>query len=654
MNDKFKAPFLGAAYYPEDWPEKTMDQDIDMMKKGGLNVMRIGEFAWSVMEPRDGEFDFSLIDKTVARLADAGIATILGTPTATPPAWLYNKHDIAAVRQTGLSVQHGNRRHACSRNPHFIRYALRIVREMAQRYGHDPNIAAWQLDNEIYVYSRDEGCYCPYCRKGFPVYLKEKYKTIEQLNDAWCTNLWSQTYNSFEEIPAPIGYHHPALRAEWLTYQAEGHIEFLKMQADVIRQYSDIPLGTDTMPLGLIDYEKLAEFCDIMEFNHYNEVNTTRRFSFWFNYLRGLKKPFLCTETCTCWGDGVANNMNLKPDGWCTVNTYMAIMFGGFGNLYWLWRSHRAGHELMHGSVISSTGQPLHIFDEVRSIADSFAVARDFLTNTEVVTDGVAIHYTTHAWTTFMTQPIVAGFDYSNAITGFYMAVCENGVTPDIIGAKADLSDYRVIFTPYVPSLEDGGLSERIRRWVEDGGTWIVGPMSDIRNQYGGKFTDHYTGIVEEMTGITFDYLVFDRYAQLDMRFADGQKMTYGTYIDVLSAEHPLVTIDGGCNRSLIGKSVVAEATYGKGKVIVLGTLPDNAALSRIVRSVCRVQFEHSKSVLTALRRGNGTEGVIVAEFDGAKDAWIDLPSPMTELVSKKRYEGHVELKPFDLLILKK
>lgn len=387
MNNKFKAPFFGAAYYPEDWKADDIDHDIVMMKKAGCNVMRMAEFAWSKMETKEGEYDFSFFDSVIEKLAQNGIASVLGTPSATPPIWLVSKYpEMCSVKQDGTRLQHGGRRHACSRNPHYIEYTKKIVEKMAEHYGNNENVIGWQLDNEIYI--QKEGCFCDICKAEFPKYLEKKYGTIENLNEKWCTNIFSQHYDSFKQIPAPQNaWHNPAIKDEWFMFQAQGHIDFIKMQAEIIRKYSKAPIGTDMMPFNLVDYENIAEFTDIMQFNHYNEVEDTRKFSFWFNYLRGFKKPFWCTETCTCWGDGVANYMNLKPDGWCTINTWMSYMFGAEANLYWLWRTHHAGHELMHGSVLYSTGKPMHIFDEVKYISETLKKSADFLNNTKVVTD---------------------------------------------------------------------------------------------------------------------------------------------------------------------------------------------------------------------------------------------------------------------------
>ena len=305
----------------------------------------------------------------------------------------------------------------------------------------------------------------------------------------------------------------------------------------------------------------------------------------------------------------------------------------------------------MHGSVVYSTGKPMHIFDEVKYISETFEKSAEFLNNTKVVTDGVALHFSSKMWTMFSTQPIFEGNDYNVEVNNFYMRMIENGVTPDIIGAKANIDDYKVIFSPLMLTLEEYNLNDRMKKWVENGGTWVVGPMTDIRDITSGKYTKNYTGMLEEMTGINFDYYVFDRREQMEMNFVDGQSFKGNVYFDILSGGTPIVTVKNGVNKSLIGKSVIAETKVGKGRVIVLGTIPDNESLSRIIRMVCNPQFEHSPNVVTSLRRGEGIEGVIVAEFDGISGT-ITLEKEMTDILTGDTKQGVVELKPYELLVL--
>ena len=283
---------FGAAYYPEDWPESERPYDIKMMKEAGMNVMRFGEFAWRKMEPKPGEYDFKWLHEVIDDLAANGIKSILGTPTATPPRWFLKQYpDAAKLNADGHRTPHGGRRHCCSNNPDYQRESDKIVTAMAKEFGDDPNVIGWQLDNEIY--SSGDGCICPHCVDKFHRHLEAKYGTIEALNAAWNLNLFSQAYDAFDEIPAPVrGWQNPHIRLEWRIAHYQSDIDFLHGHAAILRQYTKAPIGTDMMPLNGMGYEDMTEPMDVIQYNHYNIEENLPTLPFWFDHFRSFGKPF--------------------------------------------------------------------------------------------------------------------------------------------------------------------------------------------------------------------------------------------------------------------------------------------------------------------------------------------------------------------------
>ncbi len=476
-------PFLGTAYYPEDWDEKEMLCDIAKMKEAGIKAARIGEFAWRKMEPARGKFDFSWLHKVVDTLADNGIKTVMGTPTATPPVWLLREHPEAAVLESDqVRINHGGRRHCCSNVPAYLEASDDIVAAMAKEFGDDPNIIGWQIDNEIYAWG--DGCCCEYCVKGFRRYLAEKYGTVEELNRRWNLNLFSQGYDSFEDIPPAVrAWHNPHIRLEWLLFHQNSHIAFIDRQAEILKRYTSAPISTDMMPVNGLDYEKATENLDLVMFNHYNTADNLGNVMFWFDYIRTLKKkPFWNTETATCWNGSVSIDQVMKPEGFCRLNSWLPVALGAESNMYWLFRQHWAGHELLHGALLYPSGKPFHIFGEVQKTAEEYEKASAFISGTKVIAE-TAIHFTSLNWNLFETQPIVSDFRYcERLINDFYLPVTSAGIRPDVIGAKKDLSSYKLLFSPLMMTLEDGDLAQRLEEWISGGGVWVAGPMCDIRN----------------------------------------------------------------------------------------------------------------------------------------------------------------------------
>lgn len=649
-------PFLGAAYYPEDWPEDQMAYDIPMMKQAGITVVRIGEFAWHKMEPKPGKFQFQWLHRVIDRLKEAGIAVILGTPTATPPRWLSKLHpDILVEDSDGGHLSHGGRRHCCSNNPHYREYSARIVREMAKEFGQDKNVIGWQIDNEIYQVN--DGCFCPHCRRAFVEKLKEKFGAVDRLNESWNLNLFSQWYDSFEDIPAPShAWHNPHLIMEWNIFQGESHVDFVSMQADILHEYTKVPVGTDTMPFNGINYRDMLQKLDIAQFNHYNTPENLHACALWFDYLRTLKdRPFWNTETAACWNGSVSIGQSLKPEGYNRVNSWMPIALGGEANMYWLWRTHWAGHELMHGAVIDTCGRPMVTFGEVQEVAQSYQKASELITNSKVCTE-VALHFTSLNWNMFQAQPILDGFSYPDTLTeSFYQPIIDSGLRPDVIDAEQDLSSYRLVFSPLMMTLEDHGLEKRIGDWVTNGGTWIVGPLSDIRNQNGAKYIDRYFGLLEELSGTKWLYGIPDQEGRIETNWKGGSSFSGGKWYDVFedSAENTLVFYTKG-HSAIVGKSAVVCRKVGKGHVILLGTIPSKEDMEKIITIACDLSgiqpVKTTGSVLSTVRKGE-KNGLILIEY-GNRPAFCELSSPMKNLLTGETCSGLLRLAPYEVAVL--
>ena len=659
ISEIVRPPYLGVAYYPEDWPRAQIDSDIAMMQKAGINVARIAEFAWHRMEPREGEYDFGWLHEVVDKLSAAGIATVMGTPTATPPRWLTKKYpDMLTVDANGQRTTHGGRRHCCSNNPHYRAYSRRIVEKLAQEFGDDPAVIGWQIDNEIYAWGN--GCCCEHCMRAFHDKLRRKFGTIDALNERWNLNLFSQWYDDCADIPAPgHAWHNPHLLMEWSIRQNESHVDFVRMQAEILHKYVKVPVGTDTMPFNGIDYREMTKTLDIVQFNHYNTPDNLYCEALWFDYLRTLKpeQPFWNTETATCWNGSTAITQSIKPEGYNRVNSWLPLALGGEANMYWLWRTHWAGHELMHGSVLDATGRPMHVFGEVQDVAASYRKAADFITKSKVKTD-VALHFTSLNWNMQAAQNVVEGLNYMDALNRyFYKPIVDSGLRPDVIDAAEDLSKYKLIFSPLMLTLEEHDLPKRMAEWVKSGGTWVVGPLSDVRNADGARYTEDYFGLLEKLTGVKWLYFAPDRERRVGAAWRDGEPILGDYWYEFFDPEGADVL--AACTRghsALEGKAVAARKKVGKGEVILLGTFPDEASMKKLIATACTdagVDFGHVEGqVMVSPRRGE-KEGLILIEY-GNEPAAYALKEPMRDVCTGEVKQGCVELRPYEVLVLEK
>ena len=650
--------FLGADYYPEDWDFCEIDEDIRKMKETGLNVVRIAEFAWSRMEPKDGEYNFGWLREVMDKLNAAGIKVILGTPSATPPKWLYNKYPEMAIQVMGGNREmHGGRRHCCSSNPDYIRESLRIAEAMAKEFGEYENLMGWQIDNEIYPFKH---CYCRHCMDNFHKHLKEKYGSVENVNKSWNLTLFSQEYGSIEDIPAPIaGWHNPHIKMEWQIAQGINHMNFVHMQAEVLRKYTSKPIGTDTMPFNSFDYRQLNGKLDVAQFNHYNTPATFTSLIFWLDYMRGFSKiPLWNTETQATWNGATSQGMGILPENFIYMNSFLPFMEGGSANLYWLWRTHWAGHELQHGALLDSDGRYTHTHNEIVKVAEDRGKAEDFLTGTKVVSDSAIMFQSTN-WNIRLSQTINDAVTENDANYTFYFGCAlKNGVHPDVIDAYEELDKYKLIFSPFAFTLDEGNFEERITKWVNDGGVWVVGPLSDIRTKIGTKYKNAPYGFLEKLTGIYQLYMMPDDNGTFTTVNNEGETVkcsgTYEIFED--NGEKKLITVTEG-HSAVKGKACALEVSVGKGKVIVLGTIPEEKEIGRIIKYAAELagadRYDVSGGLLVTKREGKEHNGIIVASTYGAEGE-IKLEGKMKDVVTGKIYEDNVKVDAYKALILEK
>ncbi len=652
--------YLGADYYPEAWDVREIDKDIEKMKEVGFNVVRMAEFAWFDMEPEENKYNFGWLHNVIEKLGKAGISVILGTPSATPPNWLYNKYpDMAVLKPDGTRVTHGTRRHCCSSNPHYIENSIRIAEKMAEEFDKYENVIGWQIDNEIYPDDK-ASCVCQYCRDNFHNLLKEKYGDVDGLNEAWNLHLWAQGYESIDAVPAPYGtWHNPHIKLDWQLSSVKNHTDFVHAQAEAIKKYSKKPIGTDTMPYNALNYRDLNSKLDVAMHNHYSMPNYMPTMTFWLDYMRKFSKiPYWVTETQATWSGSTATFMHVFDDNFIHMNSWIAYMFGGEANLYWLWRTHYAGHELMHGAVLDSSGRFTHTKNELIKLSNDLKKAENFLLNTKVKSN-VALTFQSINWNIHLSQTINNLLKAEeNDVYDFYGTMLKEGVHPDVIDLFEDIDEYKVIFSPFAYTLEEGNFEEKITKWVNDGGTWVVGPLSDIRTNIGTKYKTAPYGFLEKLTGAYQLYITptdndtFECVNELNQVVKCSK--SYEIFEDM--GKNNLITITKG-HSSMVGKPCALEINVGKGKVIILGTFPEEKELRRIITKAVESnngdKFDVTGSIVVVRREGENQSGLMLADIMG-EGGTLRFEGKMKDILTDTVYDGFIKIEPFCSAVLVK
>lgn len=641
--------YIGAAYYPEMWDENELKKDIERCKQYGINCLRVGEFAWGKMEPEEGKYDFSWLERVVDELYKNGIYTVMCTPTCTPPRWMLNKYpEMRRVMPDKQRTSVSSRCHVCKSSPTARKKNAQIVEAMAKTFAGRKGIIGWQIDNEIYP---SEGCYCENCKSGFRSYLKDKYKTSEALNRAWGMTRWSLEYNSFDDVqpPYPDEWRHPSLCKAWWDYQCGLICSFVNEQADILHKHGCENVGTDMMPTNSLSYYSLNERLDVVQYNHYDTADKLYINAFAYDFLRSIKdKPFWVTETQVGWNGSEYSENGYRPEDNCYANTWLPFAKGAHMNLYWLFRTHPNGHEIAHGALFSSAGRAYRVSEEVKKASDDLIKCKDFLEQTKVKSK-IALHYSSTATNTFAYAPILKNLNYRQTVIDKYHAAFRH-YNIDVIDTPHGFDGYEVIISPFLASVDENGFKERITEWIKNGGTWIVGPMTDIMDGNVSKYTNSPYGFLEELAGVYTKYQKPIDNEVFKAKWNDGEECGIGCCFDAYEGNETTKSLAQYSAGEFAPLSVVTERNVGKGKIILVGSVLSHKDLLKLVNKT--PVAEASDNVILTERSGVYS-GIIAVELQN-KDGYIVLDGQYTELISSRQLSGRVKVKPYEVLVLKK
>jgi beta-galactosidase len=484
---------LGVCYYPEHWPETAWTGDARRMAAMGITRVRIGEFAWSRIEPRQGEFDWGWLDRAIATLADAGLQVVMCTPTATPPKWLVDAYpDILAVDAKGAPRRFGSRRHYCFSSATYRRESARITEAVAARYGGHPAITAWQTDNEY-------GChdtvlsYSPNAAEAFRRWLRDRYGSIAALNQAWGAVFWSQEYGSFDEVDLPfqpVTEGSPSHRLAFQRFASEEVDQFNREQVAILRRHAP---GRDILHnfMGAstgFDHFDVAKALDVASWDSYPlgfleqgpwSDATKARFmrqghpdftAFHHDLYRGVGR-----------GRWWVMEQQPGPVNWAPWNpaplagmvrawTWEAFAHGAEVVSYFRWRQAPFAQEQMHAGLLAPDDQEAAAAAEVRDVAAELPA----IGSPKTEQAPVALVFDYQAKWLFDIQPQGADFDYSELVLAFYSAARRCGLDVDVISPADDPAGYRVVLAPSLPILDP----DLVKRLGAGAASVIFGPRS--------------------------------------------------------------------------------------------------------------------------------------------------------------------------------
>ncbi|HYC05021.1 MAG TPA: beta-galactosidase [Azospirillaceae bacterium] len=488
---------LGVCYYPEHWPEDWWAEDAERMRDLGINLVRIGEFAWSRIEPEPGRFDWGWLDRAIETLAARGLRIVLGTPTATPPKWLVDRHpDMLAVDEQGRPRRFGSRRHYCFSHEPYRAECARIVTAVAERYGNHPAIVAWQTDNEYGCHDTTIS-YSAAALARFRRWLAARYGTVQALNRAWGAVFWSQEYRGFEEVDAPIltvTEANPSHRMDWWRFASDEVVSFNRLQVDILRRLSP---GRDVVHNFMGFYTEFDHFAvsrdlDVATWDSYPLGFTEQ---FWFTpadkerYRRQGHPDIAAFHHDLYRGCGQGRMWVMEqqpgPVNWAAYNpaplpgmvrawTWEAFAHGAEVVSYFRWRQcpfaqeqNHAGLHLPDRSEDAGAGEARQVAEEIAGLPDAGPSGKA----------PVALVFDYEADWLSRIQPQGRSYRWLELAFAVYSGLRRLGLDVDMVPPGADLTGYRLVVAPSLPIASEAFVAAAER----SGAHLLIGPRSGSR-----------------------------------------------------------------------------------------------------------------------------------------------------------------------------
>jgi beta-galactosidase len=589
MNHGFE---FGVCYYPEQWHPSRWSEDAASMAALGIGLVRIGEFAWSRLEPRPGAYDWEWLDDAIETLAAAGLRVMLSTPTACPPKWLVDAHpDILAVGADGRARGFGSRRHYCFSSATYRRESRRIVSAMAERYGRNPAVVAWQTDNEY-------GChdtvlsYSGAALQGFRIWLRGRYADVAAVNAAWGNVFWSQEYGSFDEVGLPAGTvteANPAHRLDFWRYSSEQVVEFNREQVEILRRlapgrtllhnfmgfstdFDHYPVaadldvaGWDSYPLGFLEWLDIPDV-DKVRYARQGHPDVA---AFHHDLYRGVGRGrFWVVEQ----QPGPVNWAPYNPAplaGMVRAWTLEAYAHGAEVVSYFRWRQAPFAQEQMHSGLNLPDGREDDASDEVRSVVGDL---RRLPPSTRRRAQ-VALIFDYQAEWVLRIQPQGADFRYMPLVLEFYSALRRLGLDVDVLPVGACLDGYSLVVVPSLP-IVDAGLVTEVER---TSATVLVGPRTGSKTKEYGIPAELPPGPLKRILPITVRRVESLRPGLTEIVRLEGARVECGHWLEHVEAPlGPELSSENGVG-----------VWYRHGRINYLACWPPARLLEHALRSLC-------------------------------------------------------------------
>ena len=657
----------GGDYNPNQWEMSVWQEDMQIFRDAAINSATINVFSWAKIQPDENTYYFDELDEIIAMLSAENYDIVLATSTAAMPAWLCKRYpEVSRVDFEGRKHRFGQRHNACPNSPIYQHFASRLVEKLVERYGDNPHITVWHINNEY-----GGTCYCEKCEQAFRQWLQAKYGTIEALNKAWNLEFWGHTIYDWDEIVVPNVLSEAldenvtafaGLSLDYRRFNSDSMLANYKMERDIIRSKGSEALITTNL-MGTykeLDYFKWAKEMDIISWDNYPAYNTPWSFvAMSHDLMRGLKdRSFMLMEQTPSQQNWQPYN-SLKKPGQMRAQSYQTIAHGADTIQFFQLRRSVGGCEKFHGAVIEHVGtQNTRVFREVAQLGHELQQLDDRLLEARNVSQVALIFDWDNYWALEYTSGPNRDLKYVDQIHQYYRYFYERNISVDFVPCDADFSRYQVVVAPVLYMLK-GDIVKRLEQFVENGGILVTTFMSGLVDQSDNVFLGGYPGPLRALAGIWVEEIDALAPEQRNaMVFRDGTTASTQLVSDLIHLETAESLADYTSN-FYQGMPVVTRNHYGKGQVYYVGAQLETSALNKVLNQVCEASavqpvVKTATNLEVAYRQKANKGYYVIINLTQAPQVLPSEFSGESNLLTGELLVAEQELAPYDVVIVER
>ncbi len=668
---KFPHMVHGADYNPEQWikwKDTIWKEDMHLAKLAGINSLSVGIFSWAMLEPEEGVYKFEFMDEVMDMLAENGMYAVLATPSGARPAWLSHKYEeVLRVDEMRHRNLHGGRHNHCYTSPVYREKIGKLNKMLAERYKDHPALSVWHISNE---YCGE--CFCDLCQEEFRTWLKNKYKTLDNLNEAWWSTFWSHTFTDWSQIEAPsprgeMSVH--ALAIDWKRFVTDRFIDFYEHEVKDIRRITpDVPITTNLMYFYDMNYFELGKHLSVASWDSYpqwkgtdDDIETSCSFGFWHAVMRGIcgQKPFMLMESSPSATNWRPVAKLYRPNRLLNYSMY-TIGHGADTIQYFQYRKSRGSSEKFHGAVIDHEGsENTRVFKDVSDVGEALKKLDDVV-GCPVDSKVAVVFDWENRWAIRESEGMLQDKNnYEETVVNHFKSFWKRGIACDVIDQTKELDDYKLVVAPMSYMLREG-FAEKVKKFVNSGGAFVLTYMSGYVNDTDLCFLGGFPGPLRDVMGvwceeidalypedrneILYNGKSYEAFDMCELIHTEGAAKVLGTFEKDFYAKMPAVTVN----------------EYGRGKAYYVAGRTNADFLDDFYSKVADelginpcVDYELPEGV-NAISRTDGENEYVFLTNILNKPVKVDIKDGGESLLDGSLIKGETVLEPIGLRIYKK